>query len=66
MSKSSFITVMSGMSVAHFMFSEALIAALFPSSMGMFVYLFVTSMEHSRMSVEKVNGFYRVGGITYV
>ena len=48
------MTAMSGMSVAHFMFSKALIAALFPSSMGMFVYMFVTSMEHSRMSVEKV------------
>ena len=45
---------MFGMSVWHFKFSRALIAALFPSSMGILVYMFVTSIEQSKMSLAKV------------
>ena len=45
---------MFGMSVWHFKFSRALIAALFLSSMGILVYMFVTSIEQSKMSLAKV------------
>ena len=55
---------MPGMCVWHFKFSSALMATLFPSSMGMFVYMFVTSIELRKMSFESYffNGFYEGDG----